>query len=80
MWATVPAMTFSFRATTALAALAMLSTACVTVRPSQREQLSKPEMTPATDLDEETFYSHVEAAREGAMGGHGAAGGGCGCG
>ncbi len=37
-------------------------------------------MNPETDLDEETFYGHIEAAREAGMGGHGAAGGGCGCG
>lgn len=48
--------------------------------PAQRQYLSKPEMTPATDAEEEVFHTHVEAAREGSMGGHGAAGGGCGCG
>ena len=53
---------------------------CVTVRPSQRQVLSSPEMDPNADTMEESFYSHVEAAREGAVGGHGAAGGGCGCG
>jgi hypothetical protein len=53
---------------------------CVTVKPSQRQHLSKPEMTPAADADEERFHTHVEAAREGSFGGHGAAGGGCGCG
>ncbi len=55
-------------------------TGCVTVSPAQRANLSKPEMTPATDAEEESFHTHVEAAREGSMGGHGAAGGGCGCG
>lgn len=58
----------------------LLVTGCVTVSPAQRQHLSKPEMTPATDAEEEVFHTHVEAAREGAMGGHGAAGGGCGCG
>ena len=57
-----------------------LATGCVTVRPSQRQVLSSPEMDPNADAVEESFYSHVEAAREGAVGGHGAAGGGCGCG
>jgi hypothetical protein len=37
-------------------------------------------MNPATEGLEEQFQSHVESAREGGFGGHGAAGGGCGCG
>jgi hypothetical protein len=61
-------------------ALALASSACVTVKPHQRQHLSQPEMTPATDRLEEYFYSHVESAREAGFGGHGAAGGGCGCG
>lgn len=61
-------------------ALACTQVACVTVRPSERQVLSKPEMDPAHDVHEEAFQSHVESAREGAFGGHGAAGGGCGCG
>ncbi len=71
------------RATYALIALLLAGSAltgCATVRPSEREVLSRPEMNPADDLEEEIFHSHVEAAREGAFGGHGAAGGGCGCG
>ncbi|MCR9162022.1 MAG: DUF4266 domain-containing protein [Nannocystaceae bacterium] len=58
----------------------LVASGCVTVTPAQRANLSKPEMTPASDADEESFHTHVEAAREGSMGGHGAAGGGCGCG
>ena len=58
----------------------LLGLGCVTVTPAQRKHLSKPEMIPATDGEEEVFHIHVEAAREGSMGGHGAAGGGCGCG
>ncbi|MEZ4451034.1 MAG: DUF4266 domain-containing protein [Nannocystaceae bacterium] len=67
-------------AVVALTALACTQVACVTVRPSERQVLSRPEMDPARDAKEETFQSHVESAREGAFGGHGAAGGGCGCG
>ncbi|MFY0530859.1 DUF4266 domain-containing protein [Nannocystis pusilla] len=37
-------------------------------------------MNPAVEGMEEKFQSHVESAREGGFGGHGAAGGGCGCG
>lgn len=60
--------------------LALGATGCVTVTPAQRQELSKPEMTPATDGEEEVWHTHVEAAREAGFGGHGAAGGGCGCG
>jgi hypothetical protein len=60
--------------------LALTPAACVTVTPAQRQLLSKPEMTPASDSAEEVWHSHVEAAREAGFGGHGAAGGGCGCG
>jgi hypothetical protein len=63
----------------ALAAAAVTS-GCATVRPSEREILSRPEMNPAMEGMEEKFQSHVESAREGGFGGHGAAGGGCGCG
>jgi hypothetical protein len=63
------------------AALALAATACATVKPSEREVLSRPEMNPAANEGlEEQFQSHVESAREGGFGGHGAAGGGCGCG
>lgn len=65
----------------ALVLVAAAATAgCATVRPSEREVLSRPEMNPATEGMEEKFQSHVESAREGGFGGHGAAGGGCGCG
>ena len=64
-----------------VALVASLGTAgCVTVTPAQRQILSEPEMTPATDAPEEVWHGHVEAAREAGFGGHGAAGGGCGCG
>jgi hypothetical protein len=62
------------------AALALAATGCATVKPSEREVLSRPEMNPASEGLEESFQSHVESAREGGFGGHGAAGGGCGCG
>lgn len=64
----------------AAATLAGCMAGCATVKPSEREVLSRPEMNPATEGLEEQFQSHVESAREGGMGGHGAAGGGCGCG
>lgn len=58
----------------------VLLSSCVTVTPAERQLLSQPEMTPATDATEEVWHTHVEAAREAGFGGHGAAGGGCGCG
>ncbi|MBK8264130.1 MAG: DUF4266 domain-containing protein [Nannocystis sp.] len=61
-------------------AVAATQLACVTVRPSERQVLSTPEMDPSRDGPEEIWHSHVESAREGGFGGHGAAGGGCGCG
>lgn len=61
-------------------AAVVLAAGCATVRPSEREVLSRPEMNPAAEGMEEKFQSHVESAREGGFGGHGAAGGGCGCG
>ncbi len=67
-------------AAASLAALVLTATGCATVKPSEREVLSRPEMNPAVEGMEEQFQSHVESAREGGFGGHGAAGGGCGCG
>lgn len=63
-----------------LACIALMASACVTVKPSERQLLSKPEMTPGADAEEDRSYSHVEQARHGSMSGHGGAGGGCGCG
>ena len=68
------------RTLAAVALLAASQAGCVTVRPSERQILSRPEMDPSRDLHEEIWHSHVESAREGGFGGHGAAGGGCGCG
>jgi hypothetical protein len=52
---------------------------CVAVKPYQREKLSKPIMTFAPDPDEDLLDLHMIEAREGASGGYGSAGGGCGC-
>jgi hypothetical protein len=57
-----------------------LGSGCVTVTPAERQQLSLPEMNPGADTPEEVWHTHVEQAREAGFGGHGAAGGGCGCG
>ena len=52
---------------------------CATVKPYEREYLSRPSMDLQREATEAKFYSHVLDAREGATGGVGTAGGGCGC-
>ena len=63
----------------AACAMSLLITACVPVAPYQREALTEPGMEAEAEADEEAFRSHVYDAREGAAGGHGSTGGGCGC-
>ena len=64
-----------------LAALLVLtlSAGCATVKPYEREYLSRPSMDRQNERTEALFYTHVLDAREGATGGVGNAGGGCGC-
>lgn len=62
-----------------LAYLAVAAGGCVRVKPYQREYLSLRPMRPAAESAEDRFRSHYESAREGSIGGFGAAGGGCGC-
>jgi hypothetical protein len=52
---------------------------CATVKPYEREYLSRPSMDRSLEMTEARFYTHVLDAREGTTGGVGAAGGGCGC-
>ena len=52
---------------------------CATVKPWQRENLAKPAMVADQSPGEERFEQHSRGAREGADGGTGQAGGGCGC-
>lgn len=52
---------------------------CATVKPYEREYLTRPSMDFQREATEAKFYSHVLDAREGATGGLGNAGGGCGC-
>lgn len=52
---------------------------CATVKPYEREYLSRPSMDLQREATEAKFYTHVLDAREGATGGLGTAGGGCGC-
>jgi hypothetical protein len=68
----------------AMCATSQLGCATVkpTVKPSEREILSRSEMDPSSKDErlEAEWESHVETSRDFSIGGHGAAGGGCGCG
>jgi len=59
--------------------LSLGASACVRVRPYERELLSKRTMTFQPDPYEDVLDLHMVEAREGAVGGYGSAGGGCGC-
>jgi len=60
-----------------LASLA--SSGCVAVRAHERGHLAKRAMTDDRDAGESRFMEHERGAREGADGGTGQPGGGCGC-
>ena len=49
------------------------------VKPYERDQLADPIMALDGDPVSTAYIQHVYEAREGAKGGEGAAGGGCGC-
>jgi hypothetical protein len=49
------------------------------VKPYQREHLSRRSMVNDREPGEERFDDHARTSREGAAGGSGHAGGGCGC-
>jgi hypothetical protein len=49
------------------------------VKPYERDRLADPIMALDTDPVSTSYIQHVYEAREGARGGEGAAGGGCGC-
>ena len=49
------------------------------VRASEKEFLADQVMTFDSDPHETASDDHIRSTREGAAGGHGAAGGGCGC-
>jgi hypothetical protein len=49
------------------------------VKPYERDRLADPIMALDRDPVSSSYIQHVYEAREGARGGEGAAGGGCGC-
>jgi hypothetical protein len=58
---------------------AAISTGCVVVHAHEREHLAKRAMTNDLEPGELRFGQHARGAREGADGGTGQPGGGCGC-
>ena len=60
--------------------LLLLSSGCARVKPYQREAIAERCMSPGFgDKAELKFRLHWEGSRQGAEGGFGEAGGGCGC-
>ena len=57
----------------------VVATGCARVKPYERELLTKPTMTFQPDPHKDVLDNHMLEAREGAAGGYGSAGGGCGC-
>ena len=65
--------------TLALVAALLLAPACARVKPYQREHLARRAMVGDRQPGESRFEQHARGSREGADGGTGEAGGGCGC-
>jgi hypothetical protein len=63
----------------ALLALAGCSSIQPWVKPYERDRLADPIMAWDRDALSSALMEHVHESREGARGGNGAAGGGCGC-
>jgi len=72
-------MTTRVMAGCALVAIGAGLTGCATVQPWQRGQLAKSVMQFSPDPALTAFEGHWQEAREGAAGGLGLQGGGCGC-
>ena len=68
----------AFAAFSAVLSLA-LAAGCSHVKPWQREDLARRPMVDDQEPGEARFDEHARASREGAEGGTGRAGGGCGC-
>lgn len=62
-----------------LVVLAVLGSACATVRPEQRAVLADPTMRFEGEPGEKAATEHVLENREGSYGGSSVRGGGCGC-
>jgi Domain of unknown function (DUF4266) len=62
-----------------LAVLTMTTIGCANVSPSQRGVLARVEMQFDADRANTAITQHTYASKEGASGGRGVGGGGCGC-
>jgi hypothetical protein len=62
-----------------LIACALWLAGCSTVQPWQKGNLAKPEMAFDSDPLDARFMDHTYFSKEGASGGAGVGGGGCGC-
>lgn len=62
-----------------LGAVAAFASACVTVRPEEKEFLAEPSMIYGSEGATAGHEDHVLTNREGSAGASGATGGGCGC-
>jgi hypothetical protein len=69
----------TLRRAAVLALLALSVSGCVRVRAHERGNLAKRSMTNDRDPGEARFNQHASGSREGADGGTGEPGGGCGC-
>lgn len=63
----------------ALAASLAAAAGCARVKPFEREHLARRSMVSDREPGEIRFEQHARGSREGADGGTGQAGGGCGC-
>lgn len=59
--------------------IAAATSACARVRPYQRQDLARRAMVEDRGAGDRRFHQHQTGAREGADGGTGEPGGGCGC-
>ncbi|MBE9528830.1 MAG: DUF4266 domain-containing protein [Proteobacteria bacterium] len=62
-----------------LVATAAAATGCANVQPWEKEFLASPAMRFDSDKEETAVREHFLGTREGASGGFGVSGGGCGC-
>ena len=62
-----------------IACLALGPVSCISVRPWEREILSRSDMAWDPDPLEASLNSHVQFSKEASLDGGGTGGGGCGC-
>ena len=67
------------RTSVAIALLALVTASCASVEPWERGRLAQAEMALEIDPLAAEFQAHTYFSKEGAAGGTGSAGGGCGC-